>query len=223
MQTPRRRGPDPTAPRCNRPRARRVAFIVYDGNMKGPKEPCREQRITSRATSCWNRRAPRPVFIPGQHDWADCASAEAGGFDPGRMAPTSCANASRRCHLDGPNTCFRTDARERGIALSPVSRENCALAGGRHGVRRAQCAESEQSLSDRRRAQRRIRRPRDRQRILARTCRQFAKRRDVRARSSCSFRATRTPSAMNGQSVSRGCASHAIRAATASSSSSAAS
>lgn len=62
-------------------REREVSFIVYDGNLKGAKEACRDALYERRhALLETSRRAL--FFIPGQHDWADCGTAEAGAFDP---------------------------------------------------------------------------------------------------------------------------------------------
>ncbi|MEZ0602254.1 hypothetical protein ACAX43_08925 [Paraburkholderia sp. IW21] len=62
-------------------REREVLFIVYDGNLKGAKEACRDALYERRhALLDTSRRAL--FFIPGQHDWADCGAAEAGAFDP---------------------------------------------------------------------------------------------------------------------------------------------
>ncbi|MEX3785296.1 hypothetical protein [Paraburkholderia sp. BR14374] len=62
-------------------RERDVRFIVYDGNLKGPKEVCRDALFERRQALLDSSRTAL-FFIPGQHDWADCGTAEAGGFDP---------------------------------------------------------------------------------------------------------------------------------------------
>jgi len=62
-------------------RERDVRFIVYDGNLKGPKEVCRDSLYERRHVLLDSAR-PALFFIPGQHDWIDCGTAEAGGFDP---------------------------------------------------------------------------------------------------------------------------------------------
>jgi hypothetical protein len=62
-------------------RNRDMSFIVYDGNLKGPKEACRDSLYERRQTLLEAAR-PALIFIPGQHDWTDCGTAEAGGFDP---------------------------------------------------------------------------------------------------------------------------------------------
>ncbi|NML29888.1 hypothetical protein [Paraburkholderia antibiotica] len=62
-------------------RDRDVRFIVYNGNLKGPKEVCRDTLFERRHTLLESAR-PALFFIPGQHDWVDCGTAEAGGFDP---------------------------------------------------------------------------------------------------------------------------------------------
>ena len=62
-------------------REREVRFIVYDGNLKGPREVCRDALYERRHALLDNSRLPL-FFIPGEHDWVDCGMAEAGGFDP---------------------------------------------------------------------------------------------------------------------------------------------
>ncbi|MBT2792180.1 hypothetical protein [Paraburkholderia strydomiana] len=62
-------------------RERGLSFIVYDGNLKGPKEACRDS-LYERRHAVLETSRPALFFIPGQHDWIDCASAQAGGFDP---------------------------------------------------------------------------------------------------------------------------------------------
>jgi hypothetical protein len=59
---------------------RRISFVVYDGNFKSPAEPCSDALFARRQQLLESSRAPL-VFIPGQHDWADCATAEGGGYD----------------------------------------------------------------------------------------------------------------------------------------------
>ncbi|MFM0740312.1 hypothetical protein PQQ51_23985 [Paraburkholderia xenovorans] len=62
-------------------RERNVSFIVYDGNLKGAREACRDALYDRRHAVLETARTAL-FFIPGQHDWADCGTAEAGGFDP---------------------------------------------------------------------------------------------------------------------------------------------
>ncbi|MGF6994753.1 hypothetical protein [Paraburkholderia sp. GAS32] len=62
-------------------RDRDVSFVVYDGNLKGAKEACRDALYERRHALLETSRSAL-FFIPGQHDWADCGTAEAGGFDP---------------------------------------------------------------------------------------------------------------------------------------------
>lgn len=62
-------------------REREVSFIVYDGNLKGPKEACRDT-LYERRQALLETSRPALFFIPGQHDWVDCGMAEDGGFDP---------------------------------------------------------------------------------------------------------------------------------------------
>jgi len=58
-----------------------IAFIVYDGNLRSGSEPCRDSLFEARE-ALLQASKPALVFIPGQHDWADCGTATAGGFDP---------------------------------------------------------------------------------------------------------------------------------------------
>ncbi|SIT37772.1 conserved exported hypothetical protein [Paraburkholderia ribeironis] len=62
-------------------RERDVSFIVYAGNLKGPREACRDE-LYERRHALLETARPALFFIPGQHDWVDCGTAEAGGFDP---------------------------------------------------------------------------------------------------------------------------------------------
>jgi hypothetical protein len=62
-------------------REREVSFIVYDGNLKGAKEAC-DDALYERRHALLETSRPALFFIPGQHDWADCGTAEAGSFDP---------------------------------------------------------------------------------------------------------------------------------------------
>jgi hypothetical protein len=62
-------------------REREVSFIVYDGNLRGTKEACRDA-LYERRYALLETSRPALFFIPGQHDWTDCGTAEAGGFDP---------------------------------------------------------------------------------------------------------------------------------------------
>ena len=62
-------------------RERDVRFIVYDGNLKGPKEACRDA-LFERRHALLDSSHTALFFIPGQHDWVDCGTADAGGFDP---------------------------------------------------------------------------------------------------------------------------------------------
>ncbi|MFC0692133.1 hypothetical protein [Paraburkholderia humisilvae] len=57
-----------------------IAFIVYDGNLKSGNEPCRDSLYETRE-ALLQAAKPALVFIPGQHDWADCNTAAAGSFD----------------------------------------------------------------------------------------------------------------------------------------------
>jgi hypothetical protein len=58
-----------------------MSFIVYDGNLKSAKEACRDS-LYERRQALLEASRPALVFIPGQHDWTDCGTSAAGGFDP---------------------------------------------------------------------------------------------------------------------------------------------
>ena len=58
-----------------------IAFIVYDGNLKGGAEPCRDGIYQARHDLLDASRTPL-VLLLGQHDWADCGLAHAGAYDP---------------------------------------------------------------------------------------------------------------------------------------------
>jgi hypothetical protein len=62
-------------------RERDLPFIVYDGNLRGPKETCSDS-LYERREALLQAARPALVFVPGQHDWTDCGTPEAGGFDP---------------------------------------------------------------------------------------------------------------------------------------------
>ncbi|MBN3853089.1 hypothetical protein G3N59_06850 [Paraburkholderia sp. Ac-20340] len=58
-----------------------ISFLVYDGNIKGPRESCLDRLYERRHTLLDASRAP-VVFVPGQRDWVTCGSSGAGGYDP---------------------------------------------------------------------------------------------------------------------------------------------
>jgi hypothetical protein len=62
-------------------RDRNLAFIVYDGNLKGPAEACRDSVYQSRHDLLDASRTPL-IMLLGEHDWADCGSARSGSYDP---------------------------------------------------------------------------------------------------------------------------------------------
>ena len=51
-------------------RDRDVSFVVYDGNLKGAKEACRDA-LYERRHALLETSRPALFFIPGQHDWAE--------------------------------------------------------------------------------------------------------------------------------------------------------
>ena len=58
----------------------RLSFVVYDGNIKGADERCSDTLYERRQQ--WLQSSTIPVIvIPGEHDWADCATAAGGRYD----------------------------------------------------------------------------------------------------------------------------------------------
>lgn len=58
----------------------RRAFVVYDGNMKSADERCSDTLYDRRLQLLQASTIPL-VVIPGEHDWADCATAAGGRYD----------------------------------------------------------------------------------------------------------------------------------------------
>jgi hypothetical protein len=58
-----------------------VSFIVYDGNLKGAKETC-DDALYARRQALLEAARPALIFVAGQHDWIDCGTSQAGGYDP---------------------------------------------------------------------------------------------------------------------------------------------
>jgi hypothetical protein len=58
----------------------KVSFVVYDGNLKSAAEHCDDTLYEQRQNVLEASRAPL-VLVPGQHDWADCDSTPAGGYN----------------------------------------------------------------------------------------------------------------------------------------------
>ncbi len=58
-----------------------ISFLVYDGNLKGPRESCVDRLFERRRDLLEASRAP-VVFVPGQRDWVTCGTSGAGGYDP---------------------------------------------------------------------------------------------------------------------------------------------
>ena len=57
-----------------------TAFVVYDGNLKGPSERCADNLYAQRQQILASSRVPL-IVVPGQYDWAECGSANGGGYD----------------------------------------------------------------------------------------------------------------------------------------------
>jgi len=60
---------------------RNTSFIVYDGDLKGETEPCRDSLYDTRQQIFDSARKP-VVLLPGGNDWASCGLAQAGSYDP---------------------------------------------------------------------------------------------------------------------------------------------
>jgi hypothetical protein len=58
-----------------------TAFIVYDGGLRGSQESCRDA-LFERREALLQAARPALIFIPGEHDWVDCGTPQAGEFDP---------------------------------------------------------------------------------------------------------------------------------------------
>jgi len=58
-----------------------IDFILDDGNLKGPLEPCTDTLLQDRQ-ALLNSSAKPLLFVPGAHDWVDCQQPAAGHFDP---------------------------------------------------------------------------------------------------------------------------------------------
>lgn len=88
----------------------RLSFAVYDGNLKGPDEPCVDA-LYERRQQLLNTATVPLVVLPGEHDWADCGSAAAGGYD-----------AAER--LDFLRQTIFSDTASIGNSALPVTRES---------------------------------------------------------------------------------------------------
>jgi hypothetical protein len=62
-------------------RERNTSFIVYDGNLKGETEPCRDSLYDARQQIFDTSRKP-VILLPGGNDWTTCGLARAGSYDP---------------------------------------------------------------------------------------------------------------------------------------------
>ncbi len=87
-----------------------IAFIVYDGNVKGASEPCRDSIFQARHDLLDASRIPL-VLLLGQHDWADCGLAQTGAYDPVER-------------LDFVRQLFYPDANSLGQSPLTLSRES---------------------------------------------------------------------------------------------------
>ncbi|CAD6539966.1 hypothetical protein LMG27952_03558 [Paraburkholderia hiiakae] len=58
-----------------------IAFIVYDGNLKGAHETCADHLYERRHDILDASRAPL-VFVPGERDWVTCGMSGTGAYDP---------------------------------------------------------------------------------------------------------------------------------------------
>jgi hypothetical protein len=60
---------------------RNTSFVVYDGDLNGETEPCRDSLYDARQQIFDSARKP-VVLLPGGNDWASCGLAQAGSYDP---------------------------------------------------------------------------------------------------------------------------------------------
>ena len=58
-----------------------IAFIVYDGNLKGAHEICADH-LYERRHNILDASRPPLVFVPGERDWVPCGMNGTGGYDP---------------------------------------------------------------------------------------------------------------------------------------------
>ncbi|GAB7534685.1 hypothetical protein [Burkholderia sp. 3C] len=91
-------------------RDRAVAFAIYDGNLKGVREACRDGVYDNRFAILKASRVP-VFYVPGQFDWAVCAQKDNGGYD-----------AVER--LDYLRQTFLSDSESLGATPQPVTRES---------------------------------------------------------------------------------------------------
>ncbi|KAF1025865.1 MAG: hypothetical protein GAK40_01332 [Burkholderia plantarii] len=91
-------------------RERSVAFAIYDGNLKGSREPCRDAVYDTRFAILNASRVP-VFYVPGYADWSACALRENGGYD----APE---------RLDYLRQTFLSDSRSFGATPLPLTRES---------------------------------------------------------------------------------------------------
>jgi hypothetical protein len=61
-------------------RERETSFVVYDGNLKGESEACRDSVYEARR-ELLDASVKPVVLLPGEHDWVDCGQSRAGGYD----------------------------------------------------------------------------------------------------------------------------------------------
>ncbi|MBN3727885.1 hypothetical protein G3N92_27335 [Burkholderia sp. Ac-20379] len=91
-------------------RDRAVAFAIYDGNLKGAREACRDSVYDNRFAILKAARVP-VFYVPGQFDWAACSQKGNGGYD-----------AVER--LDYLRQTFLSDSESLGATPQPVTRES---------------------------------------------------------------------------------------------------
>ncbi|WQD77547.1 hypothetical protein U0042_26435 [Paraburkholderia kururiensis] len=89
---------------------RNVAFIVYDGDLKGPTEACSDA-LYERRQAVLETARPALIFVPGQYDWVSCSARDAGGFDPVER-------------LDRLRQTFFADPTSMGQTRLPLTRES---------------------------------------------------------------------------------------------------
>jgi hypothetical protein len=59
---------------------RGTAFIVHNGNLKGPRESCGDDLLLARKALLDSATLPL-IYLPGENDWIACKLPQGGGFD----------------------------------------------------------------------------------------------------------------------------------------------
>ena len=192
-----------------RPMRRDVAFIVDDGNLKGPAEACRDAPLQRRTGLCSKRREPPCCCL-----WPAATGPIAGAPRPAASTRSSGSTSMRqtvvrRPQFAGRSNRYRVARGKRSRTLSPVSARNVRWQVAGHRVHRPQRAGPNNHYLTAGGRNGEFEDRVDRRRFLARARGgEYAKRREARA-SSCSCRAIPIWRVTSGANASRGCASRA--------------